>query len=104
MNVSSNVENSTNVSNLIASSISKLNLSSVKKPNVTQNKEEASKEPANNAVLKEEKVIPTNEKPKTIINVEEVQKYAEMAGVKISTDDINYGIMYGRSVIADYIA
>lgn len=37
-------------------------------------------------------------------DVDEIKKYAEMAGENISEDDIMYGLSYGRSVIADYIA
>ncbi len=38
------------------------------------------------------------------VNVDEIQKYASMVGENLSVDDINYGLMYGRSVIADYSA
>lgn len=37
-------------------------------------------------------------------NVEEIKKYAELAGENLSEDDIKYGLSYGRSVIADYFA
>lgn len=38
-------------------------------------------------------------------NLEEIKKFAKIAGEEnISNDDITYGITYGRSVIADYIA
>ncbi len=37
-------------------------------------------------------------------DVEEIKKYAKMAGENISEDDIMYGLNYGRSVIADYMA
>lgn len=38
-------------------------------------------------------------------DVSEIKKFAEMAGESnISEEDIKYGITYGRSVIADYIA
>lgn len=37
-------------------------------------------------------------------NVDEIKKYAELAGENISEDDIKYGLSYGRSVIAEYFA
>ena len=36
------------------------------------------------------------------IDVAEIQKYASSMGETLSIDDINYGLMYGRSVIADF--
>ncbi len=104
MNISDNVGNSTNVSNLIASSISKLNLNSVKKPDLSVNKDKFVDTPAKKEIADEENVIITEEKPKVKIDVDDIQKYAKMVGESVSTEDINYGIMYGRSVIADYIA
>lgn len=38
-------------------------------------------------------------------NVDEIKKYAEMAGEnQLSDDDIKYGLSYGRSVIVEYLA
>lgn len=38
-------------------------------------------------------------------NLDEIKQFAKSAGEEnISDDDIKYGITYGRSVIADYIA
>jgi len=38
-------------------------------------------------------------------NLEEIKQFAKTAGESnISDEDIKYGITYGRSVIADYIA
>lgn len=38
-------------------------------------------------------------------NVDEIKKYAEMAGENnLSEDDIKYGLSYGRSVIVEYNA
>ena len=38
-------------------------------------------------------------------NLEEIKQFAKNAGEEnISNEDIKYGITYGRSVIADYIA
>ncbi len=104
MNISDNVNNSTNVSNLIASSISKLNLNSVKKLDLNLNKENISDSPAKQESVEEENTVISDEKPKIKIDVDDIQKYAKMVGESVSTDDINYGIMYGRSVIADYLA
>ncbi len=38
-------------------------------------------------------------------DLEEIKKFAQSAGEEnISDEDIKYGVTYGRSVIADYIA
>ena len=34
----------------------------------------------------------------------EIKKYAKMIDENISDDDIKYGLSYGRSVIAEYLA
>ena len=41
-------------------------------------------------------------KTERVTNVEEIQHYASIMGESLSIDDINYGLMYGRSVIADF--
>ena len=98
------ITNNTNVSNLIASSISKLNLNSIKRPNISLNNETTEqKAPEENIAEKQETIIP-DEIPDKTVDVDDIQKYAGMIGENVSVDDINYGIMYGRSVIADYIA
>ncbi len=104
MDISNNIGNSPNVSNLIASSISKLNLNSVKKPNISFDEKIKPKKVETKEPIQEENIILTDENPKISIDVDDIQKYAQMVGEKVSVDDINYGIMYGRSVIADYIA
>ncbi len=39
------------------------------------------------------------------VDLVELRKYAEYAGESnITDDDIRYGLIYGRSVIADYLA
>ena len=39
------------------------------------------------------------------VDLVELRKYAEYAGeLNITDDDIRYGLIYGRSVIADYLA
>ena len=48
----------------------------------------------------------TNSTPSLLdkIDVNEVRKYAESVGeFNISDDDIKYGILYGRSVIAEWL-
>ena len=53
----------------------------------------------------EQKVQQTVEKTgANSINVEEIRQYASSMGENLSIDDINYGLMYGRSVIADFSA
>ncbi len=38
------------------------------------------------------------------IDVDEVKKYASMSGEKdLSEEDITYGLVYGRSVMADWV-
>lgn len=103
MNISDNV-NSPNVSSLIASSISKLNLNSVKKTNSNFNIETPIKKAVETKIPEEENSILPEEKQLRKIDVDDVKKYAQMMGEEISTEDINYGLMYGRSIIADYIA
>ena len=101
------INNSANISAQIANSISKLNL------NTAQRAFEASKNTQNEEVelqnIKQEDValIDKNEvknKVKNQIDVDDIQKYADAMGEKLTIDDINYGLMYGRSVIADFIA
>lgn len=38
------------------------------------------------------------------INTQEVKNYAFQMNENLTDDDIKYGLVYGRSVIADYIA
>lgn len=38
------------------------------------------------------------------INTQEVKSYASQMNETLTDDDIKYGLVYGRSVIADYIA
>ena len=101
------INNSANISTQIANSISKLNL------NTAQRAFEASKNTQNEEAelqnIKQEDVALINEnevknKVKNQIDVDDIQKYADVMGEKLTIDDINYGLMYGRSVIADFIA
>ena len=94
------MEINANVTNTVAASISKLNLNTAKrsfeaqKPENKENKKEIVDE------LKEPVDLP--EEKKLAIDVEDIQKYAKYMGENLSIDDINYALMYGRSVIADY--
>ena len=49
----------------------------------------------------------TNTAPKSLlerVDVSDIRKYAEYVGeFNISDDDIKYGLMYGRSVIAEFL-
>lgn len=100
-----------NISSRIASSISKLNLTTATRAFRAQ--EENNKENTPNIELQNTKkddiqLINKGEiEEKTQnngINVAEIQQYASYMGENLSIDDINYGLMYGRSVIADFSA
>ena len=54
--------------------------------------------------FKQEDIDLIETKPSKTIDVADIQKYAQQAGENLTLDDINYGLTYGRSVIADYIA
>lgn len=106
------ISNNTNISSQIASSISKLNLNAATRAFEAQKNEENTPNIELQEVKKddiqlidEKKVQKTVEKTgSSTINVEEIQKYANSMGENLSIDDINYGLMYGRSVIADFSA
>ena len=100
------IDNNSNISNIIASSISKLNLNSANNISV-QNKPQQKKK--NDDFIQESKkedtnLIDENKLSKSPIDVKDVQKYAGLIGEEISVEEIQYGLMYGRSVIADYSA
>ena len=101
------IDNNTNISNLIASSISKLNLSQAtgttlnpKKQQTQKPNEEAIKE----SIKDDVKLINEEKISKSPIDVSEVKKYAGMIGEELTDEEIKYGLMYGRSVIADFSA
>ena len=106
------ISNNTNISAQIATSISKLNLNTAKRAFEVQKNEENTPNIELQDIKKDDieliddkKVQQTAQKQKNGgINVEEIQKYASYLGESLSIDDINYGLMYGRSVIADFIA
>ncbi len=91
------MEINANLTNTVAASISKLNINSA------QRALEA-KKPEKEEVTEEEKIenTPIIEHSKMAVDVEDIKKYAKYMGENLSIDDINYGLMYGRSVIADY--
>lgn len=100
------IENNSNISSLIASSISKLNLNSNQvasfsnKPKQNKEKENLIQENEKDDV----KLVDENKISKSPIDVKDVQKYANLIGEDITVEEIKYGLMYGRSVIADYSA
>ncbi len=70
---------------------------------------EASKKPPQKEVpiedFKQEDINLIDKKSEKLkVDVKEIQQYANQLGENLSIDDINYGLMYGRSVIADYSA
>lgn len=95
------INNNTNISSQIAASISKLNLNTANRAFNTSKKENTSNTELQE--VKKDDIQLIDKKPeKTGINVEEIKKYANSMGENLSIDDINYGLMYGRSVIADF--
>ena len=101
-----NIDNS-NISSRIASSISKLNITTATRAfkEVEQNTTNAELQ----TVKKDDiQLIDRGEirekRANGAINVEEIQQIASSMGENLSIDDINYALMYGRSVIADYSA
>ncbi len=99
------INNNSNISSMITSSISKLNLNTATRAFEASKKEpEKEVEPVVEDFKNEDIALIDDKKVENKIDVEEIQKYAEIMGEKLTVDDINYGLMYGRSVIADYSA
>ena len=106
------INNNTSISSQIASSISKLNLNTAKRAFEVQKNEENTPNIELQEIKKDDiqlvddkKIQQTVEKTgANSINVEEIRQYASSMGENLSIDDINYGLMYGRSVIADFSA
>ena len=100
------INNHSNISSQIANSISKLNLSTAQRAfsaSKTQQNEETI--PFEEVIQEDRKLIEGTEKKnisKSPIDVNDVQKYANSIGENLTIEDINYGLMYGRSVIADF--
>ena len=106
------ISNNTNISAQIATSISKLNLNTAKRTFEVQKNDENTSNIELQGFKKDDIQLIEDKKVEEIakkssnngINVEEIQQYAGLMGEKLSIDDINYGLMYGRSVIADFSA
>ncbi len=98
------INSNSNISSLISSPISKLNLSTASRAfeNTKTQLEESVQ--SSEDVKKDDISLIEDTKIRNKIDVDEIKKYAEIMGEKLTVDDINYGIMYGRSVIADYSA
>jgi len=103
-----NIDNSNNVSSLIASSISKLNLNTATRAFENSKKEleknNAEFDEVSQNIKQEDLSLINKKQAAKQIDVEDIQKYANYMGENLSIDDINYGLMYGRSVIVDYSA
>lgn len=84
--------------------ISSLNSSSINLNTATRAFEAAKKESKETQDFKEDDIALMEQKPSKTVDVADIQKYAGLMGETLSIDDINYGLMYGRSVIADYSA
>lgn len=93
------INNNSNISNVVASSLSKINLTSTpraqKTPAIEQNE-------AKIDIKEEDTKLMDTKKVNNAIDVNDIQKYANSMGETLTIEDINYGLMYGRSVIADY--
>ena len=98
------INNNSNISSLVSSSISKLNLNTATRAFETAKSELDNKDEIIEDTKAQDISLIDDTKIKNKIDVDEIQKYAEIMGEKLTVDDINYGIMYGRSVIADYSA
>lgn len=106
-----NINSNTNISSMVSQSLSRLNLSNVNRSYKAGEEEEKNVKISNDELLNNEafEKIPDDintitTEPENNINVKEIQKYANLVGEELSIEDINYGIKYGRSVIAEYIA
>jgi len=99
------IDNS-NLSNIIASSISKLNITSSNASNISNGRRQKSKQ--ENFIQENEKddvkLIDDIKPFKTSIDFEEIQSFANSIGEELSQEEIQYGLKYGRSVIVDYSA
>lgn len=103
------INNNTNISTQIANSISKLNLNTAKRTFEAQKSQENTSNIELQSIKKDDISLIDEQKVQQNarsngINVEEIQKYANSIGENLSIDDINYGLMYGRSVVADFSA
>lgn len=95
------INNDTNISSLISNSISKLNLNTKQAP-LPQKSEVATENKSISDFKNEDTSLIEDNQITDKIDVKDIQKYASSVGESLSIDDINYGLTYGRSVIADY--
>ena len=95
--------NNSAISTQVAQSISKLNLNTATRAfNASkndENKEVVQDFRQEDTALVDEDTVRKNAQN---IDVQDIQKYADIMGETLSIEDINYGLMYGRSVLADY--
>ena len=105
------ISNNTNISAQIATSISKLNLNTARRAFEVQKDDENTSnielqdfKKSDIQLIEDKKATQAVKSSNGGINVEEIQQYANLMGENLSIDDINYGLMYGRSVIADFSA
>ena len=105
------INSNTNITSQITNSLSKLNLTTAKRTfeaHKEENKPEVELQDIkkDDIQLIDDKNVNKNAKKTSgnAIDVQEIQKYASYMGESLSIDDINYGLMYGRSVIADFSA
>ncbi len=87
------------INNISVSNSSRINLNTANRAFEANKKEQS----ANFEDFKQDDIA-LMETPKKTVDVADIQKYASQMGETLSIDDINYGLMYGRSVIADYSA
>ena len=97
------IDNNSNISSLVASSISKLNLNSATPAPIKQQKKQE-KDLIQENLKDDVKLINNNKISKNSVDVADIQKYANLMGENLTPEEINYGLMYGRSVIADFSA
>lgn len=90
-----------NTTSQISANLSKLQLNTQKRAFESDNKVNQKQE---SEIIEETPSISSTQPIKPSIDVEDIQKYANYMGENLSIDDINYGLRYGRSVIADYLA
>lgn len=96
------ISNNSVISSRIASSISKLNLNTAKRAFEVQNEENTPNIELQEAKKDDIQLIEEKKTKNNGIDVAEIQQYASSMGESLTIDDINYGLMYGRSVIADF--
>ena len=94
------MEINANISATVATSISKLNLNTTNRSFEAKKNNNQEKNPEIVEEFSETKTEPIPDK--VSVDVEDIKKYAKYMGENLSIDDINYGLRYGRSVIADY--